>query len=173
LEEVKLKTTNEESKVIKFFSPLQIQTYEDCENEPTDISPYEAVCYADEIMSAIDHSKLPSEIDKGLMAYFDESKTVSEKVNYAYPKVEEYNGELFGVMVAHVKGELTKSELDILTSHFSGQFSDGWGEGFEQHPIKTHDGDIYVSFWQSGNDYFIKSEEEFIAEHKQDYEMKM
>lgn len=40
-----------------------------------------------------------------------------------------------------------------------GQNSDGYGEGFEQRPIKTPDGEIYVSFWDSEN-YSMKLEQE-------------
>jgi len=168
-----LKTKNEEIKVIKFFSPLQIQTYNYGENEPTEISSLEAIQYSDDIMKAIEHFKIASLMDKGLMAYFDESETVSAKVTYAYPKVEEYNNELFGVMVAHVKGELNENEIKILTDYFCGQFSDGWGESFEQHPIRTDDGDIYASFWHSSKDYFIKPEEEFKADQVQNFNIKM
>ena len=42
----------------------------------------------------------------------------------------------------------------------SGQNSDGFGEGFEQRPIETDEGDMYVSFWNSGDDYFIRTKEE-------------
>ena len=31
-----------------------------------------------------------------------------------------------------------------------GQSADGYGEGFEQLAIKKPDGEIYVSFWESG-----------------------
>jgi hypothetical protein len=172
LEEI-LNQASAEVKTIKFYSPLEITTYEDGEVEPSYISSNESVRYVDAIMKAIYESHLPSEIDKGLMEYFDKSKMVARKVTYAYPTVEEYDDQLFGVMIVNVKGELNDNEINILTEFFSGQLADGWGKGFEQHPIKTHDGDIYVSFWQSGSGYFIKREEEFIAEHKQDFGMKM
>ena len=42
-----------------------------------------------------------------------------------------------------------------------GQAADGFGEGLEQREIKTDDGDIYVSFWHSGNDYFMENEMDF------------
>ena len=38
--------------------------------------------------------------------------------------------------------------------------SDGWGEGFEQHPILVEDGEIYVSFWNNGNFWSVMTEEE-------------
>ena len=42
----------------------------------------------------------------------------------------------------------------------SGQNSDGLGEGFEQRPIETVDGYIYVHFWNSGDEYFIVTADE-------------
>lgn len=41
-----------------------------------------------------------------------------------------------------------------------GQNSDGLGEGFEQRPIETEWGDLYVHLWHSGNDYVIVTVEE-------------
>ncbi|MEW6276048.1 MAG: hypothetical protein AB1556_13190 [Bacillota bacterium] len=64
-----------------------------------------------------------------------------------------------GVMVAEVYGELTEAETAKLLEFAVRQMSDGWGEGFEQRPIKTEDGDIYVSFWNSDH-FFIKPEQE-------------
>lgn len=62
-------------------------------------------------------------------------------------------------MVAEVYGELTEVETAKLLDFITGQLSDGWGEGFEQRPIKTNDGEIFVSFWNS-EDFFIKPEQE-------------
>ena len=37
------------------------------------------------------------------------------------------------------------------------------GEHFEQQPIDTEDGDLYVSFWNSGDDYAIMTQDELDA----------
>ena len=37
--------------------------------------------------------------------------------------------------------------------------NDGWGEGFEQRPRATGDGDLYVHFWQSEG-FFLKTKQE-------------
>ena len=50
---------------------------------------------------------------------------------------------------------------DVLIDELIGQAADGFGEGLEQREIKTDDGDIYVSFWHSGNDYFMENEMDF------------
>lgn len=151
---------------VKFFSPLTITTYHPYEHDgygaddpPEELSPSEAVRYMDEILAAIEKEKLPSEGDRGLMAYFHEDEALAEKIYSFHPTVEEWNGELWGVMVAEVYGELTKAETDMLIDYATGQMSDGWGEGFEQRPIKTKDGEIFVSFWNSEN-FFIKPEQE-------------
>lgn len=155
-----------EKQTIKFFCPLTIITYPSHEygecgadDLPEELSPSEAVNHMDEILDAIEKENLRMKDERGLMAYFDEDKALAEKVCSLHPTVEEWNGELWGVMVAEVYGELNESETDLLTSCCSGQMSDGWGESFEQRPIKVEDGEIYVSFWNSEN-FFIKLEQE-------------
>lgn len=155
-----------EKQTVKFFSPLTITTYHPYEYDECgtgdlyeELSPSDAVRYMGEILAAIEKEKLPGEGDRGLMVYFHDDQALSEKIYSLHPTVEEWNGELWGVMVAEVYGELTETETAELTDFAAGQMSDGWGEGFEQRPIKTEDGDIYVSFWNSDH-FFIKPEQE-------------
>lgn len=163
-----VQTVAKEAKLhtLRFFSPLTITTYHpyeyggcDTDDPPEELSPSEAVRYIDEILAAIEKEKLPGEVGRGLMAYFHEDEALAKKIYRLHPTVEEWNGELWGVMVAEVYGELTKVETDMLTDYATGQMSDGWGEGFEQRPIKTKDGEIFVSFWNSEN-FFIRPEQE-------------
>ena len=76
-----------------------------------------------------------------------------------YPSVEIVDGELWGVMTAGLKEPLSGEETVELLSFVEGQNSDDYGEGLEQHPIKTPHGEIYVSFWDGGN-YSMKLEQE-------------
>ena len=37
--------------------------------------------------------------------------------------------------------------MNNLTDYITGQFSDGWGEGFEQDELSVDGDPIYASFW--------------------------
>ena len=164
-DEKKFLNMNSEIQTIKFYSPLFVKTSEPHSYDMCDLSSSDALQYIDEILTAIEKEKLPSEGRKGLMTYFDRDEALAKKVHSANPTVDEYKGELWGVMVTEVSGKLTESEIKTLTDYFAGQYSDGWGEGFEQRGIRTADGEIYVSFWDC-HGYYIKPEQEF----KQDME---
>ena len=130
---------------------------EDFEEIP---SAYANGC-ADEINDFIRNYEEPDEKHRGLMAYYYDDPAVREKVFSAIPSVREWNGELVGVFECRISGELTASELEDLRSYLTGQASDGWGEGLEQHGIKTADfGEIYVSFWNDSNAWALQTEEE-------------
>ncbi len=62
-----------------------------------------------------------------------------------------------------LKEELTDAETEILKEWISSQNADGYGEHLEQQPINTEDGDLYVSFWNSNDDYDIMTHDDLDA----------
>jgi hypothetical protein len=154
--------TNE---TMRFFFPLKIITYSQYEysecgldDPPEEITSAEAVAYKEEILAAIVKENRGFKNDRGLAEYIY-TDALKEKVKSLYPSVEVWNGELWGVMTAGVTDTLSEAEISELIKFVVGQNSDGYGEVVEQRPIKTPDGEIYVSFWNSDN-YFIKLEQD-------------
>ncbi|WP_368488042.1 hypothetical protein [Clostridium sp. BJN0013] len=149
------------NETMRIYFPLKIFSFPqyDCsEDEREDISPREAVAYEDQILAAIAKENRHFENDRGLAEYIHD-EALKEKVYSLYPSVEIIDGELWGVMTAGLKELLSGEETAELLSFVEGQNADGYGEGFEQRPIKTPDGEIYVSFWNHEN-YSQKLEQE-------------
>ena len=72
--------------------------------------------------------------------------------------LEVYNGKLYGLATCTVSDDWNDTDTEQLKEYLTGQYSDGWGEGFEQREIfktdeiynDTYDDTtyVYVSFWQ-------------------------
>lgn len=101
--------------------------------------------------------------DQDMAQYFHEDAGLKDKLASMVWGVEVYRGELFGKIECSLKEEMTPAEEEILKDYITGQNSDGWGEHFEQQPIDTEDGDLYVSFWNCGDDYAIMTQDELDA----------
>lgn len=152
---------NNELQTLRLFSPIFPHIYRenewgDYENEPENLDASDILEYEATILDRIEKEKLPDEVERGLAIYLDDD--LSQKVHSINPSVEEWNGELWGVTEIQTNGTFSPSELAELT--LSGQFSDGWGEGFEQRGIKVDGGELCLSFWDSSNRFFIKPEDE-------------
>lgn len=115
--------------------------------------------YEDEIQKQILKEYIESEGDRGLAVYLD-NQLLARKIRCMNPTIESWHGELWGVLEVQSHGGLSEKELEAVKAYWCGQESDGWGEGFEQRPIQTSEGELYVSFWNSGNDFFIATEEQ-------------
>ena len=125
---------------------------------------------ADEISDALKDYTANDEND--MAAYYNEDDGVSEKLTSAVWSVEMHGDRLFGRIDCSLKEALTAEETEALRDWLTGQCSDGLGEGFEQQPIDTMDGELFVSFWNSGDDYAMMTESEF-DEYRQQNEMQM
>lgn len=125
---------------------------------------------ANEIAEALKEYTANDEND--MAAYYNEDDAVSEKLTSAVWSVELHGDKLFGRIDCSLKEALTAEETEALRDWLTGQCSDGLGEGFEQQPIDTMDGELFVSFWNSGDDYAMMTESEF-DEYRQQNEMQM
>lgn len=85
---------------------------------------------------------------------------LGEKVIYVVWGVEEINEELYGKIDCYLSETPTEEETEKLRDVITGQNSDGFGESFEQHPVTVDDGDLYISFWNSNDDWFLYTDSE-------------
>lgn len=159
-----IRRLSEELEQINLFSPLTAELYpkDDMDNIEYDsqtMTPSDLCRYEDQIQKQILKEYMESEGDRGLAAYLD-NQLLARKIRCMNPTVESWHGELWGVLEVQSYGSLSEKELEAVKEYWCGQESDGWGEGFEQRPIQTPEGELYVSFWNSGNDFFIATEEQ-------------
>ena len=150
----------------KLYSLVFVDLWEYDYNEgniKNELSQYEAAVYRDEISEAIKNYREPGEAECGLMVYYDESDLVGEKVRSLFVDVEVHDNKLWAVTSLKTTESLTRDEFAALRNYIEGQFSDGWGESFEQQDIKIEDGDLNIHFWKRG-EFYILTQEQFSAE---------
>ena len=147
---------------VKFYSPLTADffpnepDYEDefyDEYEGCPLDGHDLLQYADAVDEAV--KKDIADFNGNLMQYYREDDSVRRKVVRAVPNVDEVNGELVGSLWVDTDAPLTAEEQAVFCAYISGQYSDGWGEGFEQREIDVGDGKLYVHFWQD-HDFELK-----------------
>ena len=167
----------EELEEFRLFSPLSgllypyDEDYGGISDQPMEIGPGDLCQYEDQILERIGQERLEEEGERGLAVYLG-NRLLKRKVFSMNPTVEMWNGELWGVLEVKSHGALSPQEMSGLMEEWLGQESDGWGEGFEQREIKTEEGELCVSFWHSGDDFFIKTEQE-LKQQTQALGMKM
>lgn len=159
-----IRRLSEELEQINLFSPLTAELYPkddmgNIEYDSQTMTSSELCRYENQIQKQILKEYMESKGDRGLATYLD-NQLLARKIRCMNPTVESWHGELWGVLEVQSYGSLSEKELEAVKEYWRGQESDGWGEGFEQRPIQTPEGELYVSFWNSGNDFFIATEEQ-------------
>ena len=140
-----------------FYFPLSVQVEDEDSEDLYNVSSDSVRWFEDEIQEAIDDYQSDIEMERYLC---DDNADIQRKLISAEWGVETLNGELYGRMKLTLKEPLTAEETEEMRSQVTGQASDGFGESFEQHPITLDDEKYYVSFWNSGDDYFVYTTDE-------------
>lgn len=144
-----------------YFPPTCSVTDEDGELYESDAS--ELTQYSEQIQDAIEKDQA-RDIDTMAMYFWCHNPklndSIQSKLLTAVWGVEEIRGQLYGRVEVTSTVPLTAEETAAMKAWIIGQNSDGLGEGFEQRPIETDYGDIYVHFRNSGSDYFLSTTEE-------------
>ena len=146
----------------KYYCPLKLAIFErdeygDLEEDGYDLDGRYAAQYEDEIKELLEKEHSYEGCDpKSMASYQDNPKVLSAEWD-----VEEIRGTLYGVIQVDLAARLSLSEEKELKAWISGQNSDGFGEGLEQREFEIDGGEGYVSFWNSGDGYFVKNESEF------------
>lgn len=143
--------------VTTFYCPLSGQIYDGYDGGTSDVDGRFLSDYISEIEEKLEHEQNP---DFEIADYITDHPTANAKLKMARWSVEEIGGVLYGRIDCRSAEAFTPEEIEAIKDGISGQNSDGFGEGFEQREISTDEGDLYVSFWHSGDDYFIHTQEE-------------
>ena len=148
--------------LMKFYSPLtadffpnepdwEDESYNEYEGYPMD--GHDLLQYADAVDEAV--KKDIADFNGDLMQYYHEDDSVRSKVVSAVPSAKICGNKLCGCLTVELREPLNEGEQAALCDYISGQYSDGWGEGFEQRDIRVEDGKLYVHFWQD-HDFELK-----------------
>lgn len=160
-----------EPTAFKLYMPLAGSIFEKEEygwsDEPISVEGGELAEYENKIMRALRDNRMPEEAERGIMHWYHEQDTVSEKVRSVEFDVEYREGQLWGVANCKVLGTLNPEEMETLKEYITGQASDGWGEGFEQRDIRIEEGILNVSLWNS-DEWSLKTEEEQFGNPQQE-----
>ena len=158
--------------LMKFYSPLtaeffpnepdwEDESYNEYEGCP--LNGHDLLQYADAVNEAV--KKDIADFNGDLMQYYHEDDSVRQKVISAVPSVEIHGNKLCGCLNVELRESLNEGEQAVLCDYITGQYSDGWGEGFEQREIDVGDGKLYVHFWQD-HDFELKRDVPDMTEFK-------
>lgn len=170
-------------KNLRLYSPAKVTTFlydeDDMYYSDEAVEVYNDTEYYEEIKEQVRIYALDEDdkfVEKGLMEYFydDEKeiyKSISEKVESAIVGVTvlsiDGKEKLFGICDLKLKEDLTQEEQKVFNEYLTGQYSDGFGEGFEQQDIDVHiysdERQMQVHLW-TGRDFYVMTDDEMEQE---------
>jgi len=154
-------TTAEVFRTTNFYCPLTVHMEDDDQSDCVEVDVSILDYYEDKIRKAIEKDMKRGGDDTDLAEYFHGSQLLQNKLLSVRFDVENIKNEIFGCIHVDTAEPLTAEEKEEIRDYCVGQASDGFGEGFEQRPLETPDGGLYISFWDSGDDWFMLDDDEF------------
>lgn len=141
-----------------FYFPLVGNMEDDEDGEQYEVGNRYLRYYEHEIRELLQKEQ---ELDGANMKdFFYDDDNAQKKMVFCKWDVVDRDNTLYGKVEFRIREPFTAEEKELVRDWCIGQASDGIGESAEQRPIETEDGDLYVSMWNSSDDYFMNDEDE-------------
>lgn len=155
-----------EDTIAKYYCPLvatlyNYDRYGNLEAYPDEYDGGYLAAHEEKIRALIQRYDAMSK--ENLAEFFDGGNSAVAKLKEVHFGTQNVDGILYGCIRAELTEPFTEEEEAEFLDWLEGQCSDGYGEGLEQRPISIDDGDLYVSFWHAGEDYFLLNSDDFDA----------
>ena len=141
-----------------FYFPLKGEVMDSDEYEPSPVGNGFLKYHQYEISERLDAEQ--DYMDEDMKDFFYDDDPAQAKMLSARWGLVEMDDTLYGKVDFRLREPFTDEEKQRVKQWVTGQNSDGFGEGFEQRELKTDDGDLYVSMWNSSDKYFVYDEDE-------------
>lgn len=158
-----VRSVTEEAASVKlsFYCPLKGQINES-DGGMEDTNNSTLLANQEKIEALLEEEQQPEDGDMAEYLVSDNPE-LYDKLYLAEFRVEELGGQLYGRIDCWFTQRPDEDEIDYLREEIIGQAADGFGEHFEQRPICIDEGELYVSFWDCSDDYFMYTEDEMKA----------
>ena len=154
-----------EDTIAKYYCPLlaTVYSYDKYDNleDPDEYDGRFLAPYEEQIRNLI--QRYDSISKDNLAEYFFGSNSAVAKLKEVHFGTQNVSGVLYGCIRAELTEPFTQEEEAEFLEWLEGQCSDGYGEGLEQRAISIDEGDLYVSFWNGSDDYFLLNSDDFDA----------
>ena len=114
--------------------------------------------YAGEIKDAVDAETREGRFN--FMSAYPFIDSLSSKVRYATPTVEEQNGHLYGCLNVYLDEPLNTDERQLLLTYTQQQYQSDWGRDIAEQEIEVEDGTLHLHF---GSDTDLNVEIGFVS----------
>ena len=100
--------------------------------------------YASEIKAAVDAETREGRFN--FMSAYPFIDSLSSKVRYATPTVEEQDGHLYGCLNVYLDEPLNADERQMLLTYTQQQYQSDWGRDIAEQEIEVEDGTLHLHF---------------------------
>lgn len=114
--------------------------------------------YASEIKDAVDAETREGRFN--FMSAYPFIDSLSSKVRYATPTVEEQNGHLYGCLNVYLDEPLNADERQLLLTYTQQQYQSDWGRDIAEQEVEVEDGTLHLHF---GSDTDLNVEIGFVS----------
>ena len=147
-------------KTYKFYQPITVHINRD--GRPVDdieeLELIDGIPYVEQMNEAIQKDLEYTE-GKGLVRHLFWSP--KKRTKSVYPSIEVYNQKLYCVITFEAVKTFRKKDISLFSYWVESEMIIDWSYDFEQTPLKTKQGDIYMHFFQNNGPITVMKEEEF------------